>query len=275
MNEKRPMGMSEARVPDRWERGDAYEQYIGRWSRRVAVAFLEWLGEPADRRWVDVGCGTGALSAAILDNCSPGSVIAVEPSDGFRTVAEAALGSRATVLAGTADALPLPDRSADVLVSGLVLNFVADVPAALAEQRRVAHPGATIGAYVWDYAEVMQLIKTFWDAVAELDPGDAGLAEGARFPICSPVALAAAFEDAGLPNAHVTAIEIPTVFANFDDYWEPFLGGQGPGPAYAMSLTARDRMRLGGLLRSRLPAAADGTIALTARAWAVRASVTA
>jgi SAM-dependent methyltransferase len=267
--------MSDTGVPDTWERGDAYERYIGRWSRRVAVAFLDWLSESADRQWVDVGCGTGALSETILDCCSPRSVIGIEPSDGFRAVAEAALGSRATVLAGTADALPLPDSSADVLVSGLVLNFVPDVRAALAEQRRVARASATIGAYVWDYAHGMQLIKMFWNAVADLDPGDAALDEGARFPICSPHALAAAFEEAGLANADVGAIEIPTVFADFDDYWQPFLGGQGPGPAYAMSLSDRDRTRLRGLLRSRLPAAADGTITLTARAWAVRASVTA
>ncbi|MFF1878775.1 class I SAM-dependent methyltransferase [Leifsonia sp. NPDC058230] len=267
--------MNSAGVPDRWERGDAYERYIGRWSRLVAAPFLDWLGEGADRRWVDVGCGTGALSEAVLARFAPSSVIAVEPSDGFRAVAAAAVGSRATVLAGMADALPLPDESADVLVSGLVLNFVPDIPAALAEQRRVAHAGATIGAYVWDYAEGMQLIKTFWEAVADLEPGDTALDEGARFPICSPGALVTAFGDAGLADADVTAIEVPTVFESFEDYWQPFLGGQGPGPAYAMSLVEADRMRLRELLRSRLPVAADGTIALTARAWAVRASVTA
>ncbi|WP_431277545.1 class I SAM-dependent methyltransferase [Leifsonia poae] len=265
--------MTDAGASDTWQRGDAYEQYIGRWSRRIAAPFLDWLGRPPGERWVDVGSGTGALSEAILDRCDPASVIGVEPSAGFRALAAERLGSRAVVAAGTAESLPLPDGSADVLVSGLVLNFVPDVLAALAEQRRVARAGATIAAYVWDYAEGMQLIKTFWDAVAELDPAGAALDESARFPLCTPAALTTGFEDAGLRDAVVSAIEIPTVFVDFDDYWQPFLGGQGPGPLYVMSLGEDPRASLRELLRSRLPIADDGTIPLMARAWAVRASV--
>jgi len=156
---------------DFWERGDAYEQYIGRWSRRVAPRFLESLGVPRGRRWVDVGCGTGALSSAILEACAPASLAGIEPSDGFRRTAAASFGSHAKILAGSARQIPLPDGSADAVVSGLVLNFVENPVAALQEMQRVAVPGGTIAAYVWDYSAGMQMLRIFWDAAIECDPG--------------------------------------------------------------------------------------------------------
>ena len=253
-------------VSDTWERGDPYERYVGRWSRRVAPAFLDWLGLPARQRWLDIGCGTGALSAAILDRCSPASVIGVEPSEGFRATAERNLAGRATLQPGNAAAMPLGDASVDAAVSGLVLNFVPDPRAALAEMRRVLRPGGCIAAYVWDYAGKMELMRYFWDAAAALDPAAAKLDEGPRFPLCNPDALSKLFG-----GGEVRAIDIATRFTSFDDYWQPFLGGQGPAPAYAMSLDEEKRNRLGDRLRERLPAGSDGSIDLTARAWAVRA----
>jgi hypothetical protein len=160
-----------------------------------------------------------------------------------------------------------------VVVSGLVLNFVPDRPAALAEMARVSSRGGTIAAYVWDYAEGMELMRFFWDAARALDPAAATIDEGVRFPVCRPEALAGLFAEAGLQGTEVTAIDVPTPFTSFDDYWRPFLGGQGPAPAYAMSLDEGARARLRDRLRQRLPAAADGSIALTARSWAVRATV--
>ena len=260
-------------VSDTWERGSPYEQYVGRWSRRVAPPFLSWLGIPARRRWLDVGCGTGALCAAVADRCSPASVIGVEPSEGFLKAAQENLGGRAAFQQGSATAIPLEDACVDAVVSGLVLNFVPDQPAALAEMARVTAEGGTIAAYVWDYAGKMELMRFFWDAAVELDPGAAKLDEGPRFPLCHPEALEKLFADAGLRGVAVMPIEIPTPFANFDDYWQPFLGGQGPAPAYAMSLDEPARARLRGRIWERLPVVADGSIALTARAWAVRGTV--
>lgn len=262
-------------ISDTWERGNPYEQYIGRWSRRVAPAFVAWLNAPPGRVWVDVGCGTGALSAAILEHGAPAAVTGVEPSEGFRASAQRALGESARVLAGTADRMPLPDRSADVVVCALVLNFVPDVPAALAEMRRVLRPGGWLAGYVWDYAQRMELIRRFWDAAVQLDCDAAALDEGVRFPLCQPQALHAALAAAGLHDVASAAIDVPTVFADFDDYWLPFLGGQGPAPSYAMALPEPARVRLRERLRAGLPAAADGTIALTARAWAFRGIVAA
>jgi SAM-dependent methyltransferase len=260
-------------VSDAWERGDPYEQYVGRWSRRVAPVFLSWLCLPAGRRWLDVGCGTGALCAAIVDHCSPSSVAGVEPSPGFLETARQRLAGRAALHQGSATAIPLGDSSVDVVVSGLVLNFVPDQRAALAEMARVSGNGGTIAAYVWDYAGKMELMRVFWDAAVALNPAAAGLDEGVRFPLCRPEALVDLFTGAGLGGAEVTAIDIPTPVASFEDYWQPFLGGQGPAPSYAMSLDQAARARLRDRIRERLPVGADGSISLTARAWAIRAVV--
>jgi SAM-dependent methyltransferase len=265
--------MDPKQISDTWERGSPYERYVGRWSRRVAPPFLAWLDLPPGRRWLDVGCGTGALSAAIVDRCSPALVVGVEPSEGFLKTAQANLADRATLRQGSATAIPLDDASVDVVVSGLVLNFVPDQRAALAEMARVTDGGGTIAAYVWDYAGKMELMRYFWDAAVELDAGAAKLDEGVRFPLCRPGALMDLFTGAGLQGVEVKPIDIPTPFADFDDYWQPFLGGQGPAPSYAMSLDETARGHLRDRIRERLPTAADGSISLTARAWAARARV--
>jgi len=265
--------MATTPISDRWERGDPYEEYVGRWSRRVAPRFLSWLNVPGRRRWLDVGCGTGALGAAILDQCSPMSVAGVEPSQGFLEKAKEQLAGRMLLRRGSAAEIPLQDAAVDVTVSGLVLNFVPDARAALREMARVTVAGGTIGAYVWDYAEKMELMRQFWDAAVELDPGAAKLDEGARFPVCRPDALTALFAAAGLGGIEVTAIDVTTTFASFEDYWRPFLGGQGPAPSYAISLEETARERLRDRIRARIPLQADGSISLTARAWAVRAAV--
>lgn len=265
--------MDHEHIADTWERGSPYEQYVGRWSRRVAPQFLSWLNIPAGRRWLDVGCGTGALCAAIADGCSPASVAGVEPSEGFLRTARTNLADRAALQQGSATAIPLGDASVDVVVSGLVLNFVPDQRAALAEMARVTCKGGTIAAYVWDYAGKMELMRYFWDAAIELDVNAAKLDEGPRFPLCRPEALDKLYADAGLKGVAVKPIDIPTPFASFDDYWQPFLGGQGPAPAYAMSLDETARAQLRDRLRERLPTAANGSISLIARAWAARAVV--
>jgi SAM-dependent methyltransferase len=220
-----------------------------------------------------LGCGTGALCAAILDRCSPSSATGVEPSEGFLKTAKENLAERAALHQGNATAIPLGDASVDVVVSGLVLNFVPDQPAALKEMARVTASKGTIAAYVWDYAGKMELMRHFWDAAVALDPGAAKLDEGPRFPLCRPEALEQLFNGAGLKGVETKAIDIPTSFENFDDYWNPFLGGQGPAPAYAMSLDETARARLRDRIKKRLPISKNGSISLAARAWAVRGAV--
>ncbi|MEV4166312.1 class I SAM-dependent methyltransferase [Nonomuraea dietziae] len=254
-----------------WAAGAAYEAYIGRWSRPVAEAFLRWLGVPAGGRWLDVGCGTGALTATVLAVADPAEITGVDTSEGFLAHARTLISDpRAAFHAGDARSLPLPGRRFDAVVSGLALNFVPDPPRAVTEWARVAAPGGVVAAYVWDYARGMAMLRHFWDAAAAIDPAAAALDEGRRFPLCGPEPLARLWTESGLGEVEVRAVEVATVFAGFDDYWRPFLGGQGPAPGYLASLTEEHRRALRDLLRARLPSGPDGSIPLTARCWAVR-----
>ena len=258
---------------DRWTGGDDYESYVGRWSRGIAVEFVDWLGAAAGLSWLDLGCGTGALTTAILERAAPASVVGVDPSPSFIDHARAATPDRhAVFLTGDALALPLAAGSADVVATGLVLNFIPDVAAALAECIRVARPGATIAAYVWDYAEGMEPIRAFWDAAIALDPAAGDLDEAVRFPLCEPGALRQAFGAAGLAGVVNRTIDRTARFASFDDYWTPFLSGTGPAPGYCAALPGEARERLRTLLAERLQPGPDGSIAMTTRAFAVRAT---
>lgn len=265
--------MTTTPAPDKWKSGDAYERYMGRWSRQLAPRFLNWVGAPPGLRWLDVGCGTGALSAAVVDLCAPAAITGVDPSEGFLTTAAARLPAHAVLHRASASALPLGDAEVDVVVSALVLNFVPDAAAALREMARVTADGGRVAACVWDYAGRMEMIRTYWDAAARLGLLGAGQDQGERFPLCQPGALGSAFTDAGLRQVETTAIEIEMKFADFDDYWQPFLGGQGPAPAHAMSLDEDQRSQLRELLRQQLAGAAGAPIVLGARAWAARGSV--
>lgn len=265
--------MSEARK-DVWAAGKLYEPYVGRWSRLVALEFLAWLGVPPQRDWLDVGCGTGALTETILRQSQPRSVKGVDPSAGFVAHAAAHIADpRASFEVGDAQALPLEADSVDAAVGGLVLNFVPQSALAVAEMARVARPRGVVAAYVWDYAGEMQLMRHFWDAAVALDPAALALDEGRRFPLCHPGPLGDLFTQAKLAQVEVRPIDVATRFRDFDDYWNPFLGGQGPAPTYAMSLGEAERARLRDRIRERLPVAADGSIPLMARAWAVRGIV--
>jgi SAM-dependent methyltransferase len=256
---------------DPWGSGHGYEAYVGRWSRPIARDFLAWLALPAGLDWLDVGCGTGALTATVLSIAGPGSVVGIDPAGGFIDHArDAIVDPRARFLVGDARWLSLEDASVDVAISGLVLNFIPDPALAAAEMRRVVRPGGTVAAYVWDYADGMELIRRFWDAAVAEDPAAAGHDEGVRFPIAAPEPLLDLLRSSGLVSVETTALEVSTTFRDFDDYWTPFLGGQGPGPGYAMSLEPAARDRLRERVRGSLPVDADGSIRLVARAWAVR-----
>lgn len=256
-----------------WDSADAYEAYVGRWSRPVARAFLAWLDVPRGGRWLDVGCGTGALTRAIVEAARPVDLLAIDPSPAYvATAREQVVASNAAFKIGDARALPVPDGAYDAVVSGLVLNFVpaADQPGAVAEMRRAARPGGTAAAYVWDYAGDMQMMRRFWDAAIALDPDAKDRDEGRRSPICNPDPLVELFRGAGLDDVTVRAIDVVTRFRDFDDFWSPFLGGQGSAPGYVMSLDDDHRAAIRDRLRATLPFRPDGSIDLIARAWAVR-----
>jgi SAM-dependent methyltransferase len=259
---------------DSWAGGDRYENYVGRWSRQVARQFVSRLGVADGSRWLDVGCGTGALTSAVLELCAPAEVIGVDPSSDFLARARATVRDpRASFQEGDALHLPVDVAAFDAAASGLVLNFVPDPSGALAEMMRVTRIGGVVAAYVWDYAEGMQLMRHFWDAAVACDAAAGAHDEGTRFPLCRPGPLEDLFAGSGLHEVVVEPLDLPTVFRDFDDYWAPFLGGAGPAPAYAASLTQRGLDDLREEVRAHLPTGPDGSIRLSARVWSVRGSV--
>jgi SAM-dependent methyltransferase len=265
--------IADSQIPQKeeWASGAAYEAYVGRWSRRVAREFLDWLDVPAARRWLDVGCGTGTLSQAILDCTAPSRVTGIDRSEGYvRFAREQIRDERARFEVGDAQALPVETGMCHAVVSGLMLNFVPGPRQAVVEMARAAKTRGVVAAYVWDYAGKMQLMRHFWDAAVALDPMAYDLDEGRRFPLCQPNPLGELFQSAGLSDVAIHPIEIATDFQDFDDYWSPFLGGQGPAPGYARSLSDEQRTALRERIRAGLPFAPDGSIPLIARAWAVR-----
>jgi SAM-dependent methyltransferase len=259
---------------DPWDVAGTYELFMARWSRPVAEAFIHWLDPLPQQHWLDVGCGTGALSGQILQLAAPADILAIDPSSSFIAYAQPRYADdRLKFQVGDALMLPVENDSVDIAVSGLALNFFPEPSTALAEMARVVSLGGKVAIYVWDYSNQMQFLRTFWDAAVKLEPAANELDEGLRFPLCRPDRLKALFERMGFLAVEVQAIDVPTVFKDFDDYWSPFLGGTGPAPAYVASISDDQRAALKKLLAESLPTKADGSIILTARAWAVQGQV--
>ena len=254
-------------MTENWSHGNAYEHFMGRWSRLVAPRFVTWLHAAPDLRWVDAGCGSGALTSTVLDLASPASVLAVDSSAAFVEEAQRRIDdSRVTF--DTLAAEDLPPDVCDVVVSGLVLNFVDDPLTAVTSMSGAA-PGGTVAAYVWDYGGRMQLLRMFWDVACSLDASAIDQDEAQRFPLCEPDALTALWKQGGLTEVRTTGLEVTTEFRDFEDLWSPFLSGQGPAPGYVARLDDGARTRLRDELERMVHADQDGRIRLHARAWAV------
>ena len=253
---------------DAWLAGDRYDPFMGRWSRAVAPLFVAWLGLPGGLRWVDLGCGTGALTSAILESARPASVRGVDPAEGFVAWAAGQVQDpRASFEVG--EAADLPPGSADAVVSGLVVNFLPDpVPAVRAMAQAAA--GGTVAAYVWDYAGGMGLLRHFWRAAVAVDPAAGELDEARRFPGSAPEPLTELWRSAGLDEVRTTELVVEQTYADFDELWAPFLGGTGPAPGYLAGLGQDTRNGIRDRLRADLPTGDDGAVTLTARAHAVR-----
>jgi SAM-dependent methyltransferase len=256
---------------DDWKAGGTYEDFMGRWSRLLAPRFVSWLSVRPSAHWLDVGCGTGALSDAICAAASPASVVACDPSEPFIEYARRRpVDPRVSFVVAGVGRLPARPGGFDSVASLLALNFFPEPAAALDEMRRILAPNGLVSACVWDYAGRMEFLRSFWDAVRSVDPGAAELDEGLRFPICRADALESLFRGGGLGDVACDSIEIPTRFATFADFWKPFLGGTGPAPSYVCGLDRARRDALAAALERSLPREPDGAISLTARAWVVR-----
>lgn len=244
-----------------------YERFMGRWSRLLARRFVEFAQLRGAQRVIDVGCGTGALSAAIADVAPAAEIVGVDPSATFVEHARSNTHGRFEV--GDAQALAFDTASFDAACACLVLNFIPDQRAALAEMRRVVRPGGTVAAVVWDHAEGMTMLKTFWDVVDALDRGPKQAEE--PNPLLGPRELEELWQAAGLFAITIAPLVIDMAFASFDDYWQPFATGQGPAGVYVAHATPALRAQIELELRRRFSISEpQAPFTLTARAWAIR-----
>lgn len=264
--------MTNAPSRELWGAAEAYEGYMGRWSRKVAPLFVGWLGAAPRGRWVDLGCGTGALAAEVCRACQPESLLGLDTSGDFLRATERQVPG-ATFRVGNAADTGLPSGTFDHAVSGLVLNFTPDPARALREMARIVRPGGEVALYVWDYAGHMQIMRAFFDAARPIDPGSVAFDDGVNAPICRPGPLREAFGAAGLADVEVTALDTTAAFDSFEAYWLPFLGGTGSAPKYCAGLDARVREQLREAVRAALPTGPDGELLLAVRAWAARGTV--
>jgi SAM-dependent methyltransferase len=255
---------------DIFAESDAYERFMGRWSRRLAPLLVKFAAIDSQDAVLDVGSGTGALAFAIIEANPSARVTGVDPSSAYVRFAQARTpGGRVQFKVGDAQALEFSNATFDKTVSLLVMNFIPDPAKALREMTRVTRPGGVVAAAVWDYGDGMQMLRVFWDEAVALDPAIAARDER-NMPLCRRGELAALWRANGLQRVEEQPIEIELAFTSFDDYWRPFLGGQGPAGAYTTSLSEQQRAALETRLRRRLLGSRqDGPFSLRARAWAV------
>lgn len=246
---------------------EGYEQYMGRWSRRLAPRYAAFAGLKDGQRILDVGTGTGAMAGTLAASLPQSEIVGVDPSAAFIAAAAKNGGSaRLHFEVGDAQALRFGDASFDQTIALLVMNFIPDHDKALAEMRRVTRAGGGVGACVWDYGDGMESLRIFWDEAVALEPAAAPKHER-NMKLSQPGQLGELWRKAGLRDVREDALTIEQAFASFDDYWRPFLAGVGPGGAYVASLAEAHRGQLQARLRERL---GDGPIGLKARAWCVR-----
>ena len=257
---------------DRWTSGTDYDQWMGRWSRLLAREFLKWLSLPAGLRWIDVCCGSGIISEAIVERAAPASVVGVDASPEQTSFARQHR-ARLNATFETADAMALPfaDAHFDVAVCGLGLNYIPNSQRALEEFCRVTRPGGTIAVYLWDYEQGARFLREFWDAAIAIDREAATFDQARRFPMCTQEGLQALFKQSKLDDPTVHPLDIVTRFTNFDDYWRPLLTGQGSAPNYLATRDQPTKTAIRERLRAALPTNVHGAIELPARAWAARA----
>lgn len=248
-----------------------YERFMGRWSRAVAADFLRWIEPPRDAKWLDVGCGGGILTEALLDLCEPASVIGVDSSNAqVEQAARGPAGARATFQQADAMNLPFSDGSFDIVASALVINFIPDPLRGLEEMLRVTAPGGMVAAYVWDFTRELspsgplrQAMRAFGAEVPAV-PGTAH---------SSLPALHSLFAHGGMDSIRSTTVDVTLAYADFEDFWDAQTPGYSPTTKIINSMKEVERRRLKRTLREALSIGPDGKIEYAARANFIRAAV--
>jgi SAM-dependent methyltransferase len=254
---------------------DAYERFMGRWSRLLAPALIDFTGLPGQGRILDAGSGTGSLAVAIAERNGRVRVLGIDPSKEYVAYATSRnrFSDHLSFELGDAQHLRFPDASFDAALSLLVFNFIPDANKAIFELRRVTKPGGKISAGVWDYGAGMRMLRTFWDSAVAMDPEAKALDEN-HMPLCRAGELPALWKQAGLENVREQSIDIPMRFKSFTDYWDPFLLGQGPAGSYVRRLDRHKLKVLREEVKKRLSLPSDhAAFVLSARAWSVCGTV--
>jgi len=258
-----------------FEDAEAYEQFMGRWSRLVAPLLVDFTDVPETGRVLDVGSGTGSLAIALGERKPHCHVVGIDPSTEYVAYANSRnpFADRVNFQVGDAQDLHFPDKCFQACLSLLVFNFIPDPAKALREVIRVTTPGGRISAAIWDYGAGMRMLRTFWDAAVSVDTRAERLDEK-RMPFCRYAELSELWRQAGLEDVHEEPLDITMQFKSFADFWDPFLLGQGPAGTYVRSLDGAQQRALRRELKRRLSLSEEGApFGLPARVWAVRGRV--
>jgi len=251
--------------------GVAYERFMARWTRAAGKTFLDWLAPPSGARWLDVGCGTGVFTELVVDTCSPGSVMAIDPSAAQIELAlKKPIAQRVDFRVADAQTLPFSNSTFDIVVSALVINFIADRPRAVEEMRRVCKPGGVVAGYVWDFATQRGPNSPIRFALQQIgaEPPPVPGTDDSR-----PAALTSLFTGGKLADIATRKIEVTMSFSDFNDYWQSQTPSYTPTGKMIAALSESDREKVLASVRARLPAGPDGSVTHSARANAIKARV--
>jgi ubiquinone/menaquinone biosynthesis C-methylase UbiE len=246
--------------------GDAYDRFMGRYSRPLAPAFADFAGVPSEGRVLDVGCGSGVLTEELARRVGADHVSGVDPSPLLAACAERVPG--AELKQGWAEALPWADDSFEAAIAQLVIHFMEDPAAGVGEMARVTRPGGVVAGCSWDFSGGMEMLRLYWETARDLDHDLSG--EYRSFGTLEE--LDALWHELGLEEVEAGPIEVSSEYESFDELWDTFLLGVGPAGQYIVSLPPDRQTTLKDAYRERL-GVGDGAFTLGARAWAARGRV--